>query len=130
VIVLDENIPASQRRQLHRWRIRARQIGVDVGQPGMSDEDMLPLLRRLRQPTFFTLDFDFFRRDRCHERYCLVCLDIAAAEAAEYTRRLLRHRRYNTRAKRMGKVIAVSATGLSVWQLHSQEQRALTWTAR
>ncbi len=33
--LLDENIPEGQRRLLHGWRIRVRQIGVDVGHSGM-----------------------------------------------------------------------------------------------
>jgi hypothetical protein len=130
VIVLDENVPAAQREQLHSWRIHARQIGLDVGQAGMSDEDVLPLLQRLRQPTFFTRDSDFDRRELCHGRYCLVYLEVSPAEVASYARRVLRHRRYNTKAKRMGCVIRAGAAGLTVWHLHADEQQTVTWNAR
>jgi hypothetical protein len=59
VIVLDENIPASQRQLLQSWRLRPRQIGLDVGRRGLPDSEVLTLLMRLRRPTFFTRDEDF-----------------------------------------------------------------------
>ena len=37
MIVLDENIDEPQRRRLEMWRIRVRQIGVEVGRLGMKD---------------------------------------------------------------------------------------------
>jgi len=51
--ILDENILESQRQLLIRWRIPFRQIGYEIGQKGMDDEEILPLLLTLRQPTFF-----------------------------------------------------------------------------
>ncbi len=55
----------------------------------------------LDRPTFFTLDGDFNDRRLCHERYCLVYLNVAEETVAEYVRRLLRHRELNSRAKRL-----------------------------
>ncbi len=46
--VLDEHVPAEQRDVLKRRRIAVRQIGRDVGRMGMQDEQIIPLLRRLR----------------------------------------------------------------------------------
>jgi hypothetical protein len=127
VNILDENILESQRPLLRRWRIPIRQIGAEAGRKGMSDQEIIVLLQQLRQPTFFTRDVDFYRRDLCHARYCLVWLDVAAAEAAEYIRRLLRHKENNTQAKRMGAVIRLSPTGLSLWKLHAEEETYLAW---
>jgi hypothetical protein len=56
VIILDENILDGQRLMLEGWKIAARQVGLDVGQKGLKDEEIVILLRRLRQPTFFTRD--------------------------------------------------------------------------
>jgi len=72
MIVLDENIPESQRLLLRAWRVRARQIGVDIGRAGMSDDDIVPLLHSLTRPTFFTRDRDFSQSWMCHPGYCLV----------------------------------------------------------
>jgi hypothetical protein len=74
--ILDENVPESQRLLLERRRIAVKQIGVDIGRKGLDDEDIIPLLRRLNRPTFFTLDVDFWDRNLRHEGYCLVYLDI------------------------------------------------------
>ena len=52
--------------------IAFRQIGVEVGRSGMSDRQVVELLHGLSRPTFFTRDYDFYDRELCHLRYCLV----------------------------------------------------------
>ncbi|MBL8190342.1 MAG: hypothetical protein JNK38_20160 [Acidobacteria bacterium] len=89
--------------------------------------DVIPLLHRLKRPTFFTRDADFYKTDLCQMAYCLVFLDIPADEAAEYTRRLLRHSSFRAQAKRMGKVIRVRSTGVSWWEIHDKSEHALSW---
>ena len=42
--LLDENIPKDQRLLLEGWRIRIRQIGFNIGQAGMQDAEIIPLL--------------------------------------------------------------------------------------
>ena len=70
--ILDENITESQRQLLRSWRIRVRQIGVDVSRKGIQDDEILPFLLTRRRPTFFTRDMGFYTRTFCHARYCLV----------------------------------------------------------
>jgi hypothetical protein len=96
---------------------------------GMKDAEIIPLLLQLRQPTFFTLDFDFYRRKFCHIRYCLVCLDIEQDHTALFVHRLLRHTQFNTKTKRMGKVLHLSLAGLWVWQLHAEQEEYFDWTS-
>lgn len=93
----------------------------------MQDEEIIPLLHRLHRATFFTLDFDFYKRHLCHTRYCLVCLDVEQYAAATFVRRLLRHGEFDTQAKRMGAVICVSHGGLVVWRLHIKKRVHLDW---
>jgi hypothetical protein len=50
MLVLDENLPASQRLLLRKWRIRFRVIGIDVANRGTDDENLLPLLHQLPRP--------------------------------------------------------------------------------
>ena len=64
--VLDENILESQRQSLRGWRIAVRQIGHELGRKGMQDEEIIPFLLTLRQPTFFTRDLGFYSRQLCH----------------------------------------------------------------
>jgi hypothetical protein len=76
MILLDENITEDQCQLLRKWRFRIRQIGQGVGLQGMKDEEQIvPLLHKLDRPTFFTRDWGFFDRNRCHNGYCLVYLD-------------------------------------------------------
>ena len=125
--ILDENIPANQRQHLESWRVHVRQIGFSVGRRGMQDEELIPSLLEQRRPTFFTRDVDFYDRQLCHARYCLVYLDVDQNEVAAFVRRLLRHPACNTQAKRIGHVIRVSSAGLSIWRLHATKELALQW---
>jgi hypothetical protein len=127
VNILDENVPDSQRQILRGRRVAVRQIGFDIGRPGMKDHEIIPLLHELDRPTFFTLDKDFYRRGLCHGRYCLVYLNVEEEETARFVRRLLRHRELNTRAKRMGAVIRASPGGLSLWRTRAGKEANLSW---
>ncbi len=126
--VLDENILESQRQLLRSWRIPVRQIGQELGHKGMPDEEILPFLLTLPAPTFFTRDLGLGEWSSCHVRYCLVTLAVGQYEAAHFVRRLLRHRDFNTQAKRLGAVIRVMATGLVVWRLRARQELRLSWS--
>lgn len=110
--VLDGHIPVEQRQLLARWRVPVRHIGYDVERKGMQDDEIIPFLRRLRYPTFFTLDDGFYNRKLCHQRYCLVRMDVHDDEVASFVRRFLGHPEFDTQAKRMGAVVRISRKGL------------------
>lgn len=93
----------------------------------MKDDEIIALLHPLDRVTFFTLDGDFYDRRLCHDGYCLVHLDIEEEMVAEYIRRLLRHRALNSKAKRMGRVIRVLPTGLTVRRIHEEQEGRLSW---
>src|SRR5213592_2777024 len=116
--ILDENILADQRQLLSAWRVPFRQIGYEVGQKGMTDEEIVPVLLRLPRPSFFTMDRDFYDPALRHGRYCLVYLDLKQSEAAIFIRRVLRHPELRTKTARMGKVIRASHSGMAMWILH------------
>ncbi len=126
--ILDEDIGLSQRQQLEAWKIHFRQIGVEIGSSGMKDhEEIIPLLHRLKRPTFFTLDRGFYRPTLRHQGYCLVFLDVWEDEAAAYIRRFLRHVTFRTQAQRMGKVVRVYHSGVSYWHVNVKKAQALSW---
>jgi hypothetical protein len=126
--VLDENIVLAEREQLIAWKIHFRRIGDTIGRRGMEDrQEIIPLLHTLRRPTFFTRDHDFYKPDLRHPGYCLALLDVAFDEAAEYTRRFLRHKAFRTQAQRLGKVVRVRHSGISYWQVKFEAERALSW---
>jgi hypothetical protein len=126
MIVLDENISEDQRLLLRSWRIRAYQVGRDVGRAGIKDEQIIPLLLKLRRPTFFTRDLGFFDAKLSHARYGIVCLAVGPDEAASLVRRFLRHPSFHTQAKRLGRVMRVSQVGIRAFQPGGQEEM-LTW---
>jgi hypothetical protein len=122
--ILDEDIRADQRELLRQHRIPVRQIGHDIAQKGIKDQAILPFLHQLRRPTFFTCDRGFYDRRFCHADYCLVWLDVDRRLVGDYVRRVLRHSRLNTQAKRMGTVIRVSTAGFHIWRRHGEEEAA------
>ena len=93
----------------------------------MKDGDIIRLLHEWNRATFFMRDDDFFARRLCHQGYCLVYLDVGDDEVAEFVRRILRHRDFNTRAKRMGTVIRVSPERLRVWRRHATRELVVPW---
>ena len=107
--VLDENIPASQRELLENWRIRSRQMGFNIGRRGEQDDEIIVFLQKLRRPTFFTRDVDFYDGRLVHVKYALVYLAVERHEVAHFVRRLLRHPALDTQAKRMGAVVRASS---------------------
>ncbi len=122
--VLDENIPDSQRQLLRSWGIRVHQIGDEVGYQGIKDEDIIPFLHKSRTVTFFTRDLGFYRRNLCHANYCLA---VGQYEVASFTRRFLRHSEFNTKTKRMGRVVRITHMQLQIWRINAEKETALKW---
>jgi hypothetical protein len=118
MLLLDENISEIEVWRLRERGIAVRQIGPDLAAPSIGDDNILPLLHRLKRPTFFTRDRDFWRRELAHPRYCLAFMDIPEHEGqiAEAIRRFLRHPRFDAHAKRMGKVVRVHFGGVDFYQ--------------
>ena len=127
MLVLDENLPAGQQQLLRSWRIHFRVVGVEVASSGTKDENLLPVLHRLSNPTFFSLDRDFYRPDWAHSGYCLVWLDVRGRVSAEFIRRLLRHPTFGTQAERMGKVIRVHSEAVTYWQIGRRSSASVLW---
>jgi hypothetical protein len=86
VNVLDENILESQRQLLRNWGVPVRQIGFELGRKGMADEEIIPFLLTLRQPTLLTRDLGLYDRSLCHSRYCLAILAVRQQEAGYFAR--------------------------------------------
>lgn len=127
MLVLDENLPASQQRLLRKWRIHFRFVGVHVAESGTEDENLIPLLHRLPQPTFFSMDRNFYRRDWMHQNYCLVWLDVRSRQGAEFIRRFLRHPSFSTQARRRGIVARVHAGGVIFWRAPKRSRQSVAW---
>ncbi len=127
MLVLDENLPAGQRQRLRKWRLRFRAVGLEVARAGIKDDNLIPVLHRLPQPTFFTLDRHFYRPNWRHAQYGLVWLDVPNQQAAEFIRRFVRHRLFNTQAKRMGVVARVHEGGVEFWRTGKAIKETAPW---
>lgn len=125
--ILDENVRADQLAFLRDQRVSVKKIGEEIGRKGMQDADIISLLHDLDRPTFFTLDADFSHPRLRHEGYCLVFLVVRPTLFADYVRRVLRHKRLNTKAKRMGLVIRVEPEGMSIWGKHAEKAEHVPW---
>jgi hypothetical protein len=83
-------------------------------------DDRVPtLLRALKQPTFVTIDQDFWHRRWCDPGYCILYFELRDKEQKlipDLLRELFRHDEFKTRAARMGKVACVSPSGVRYWQ--------------
>ena len=128
--LLDENIRQDQGVQLRRWRVPFRVLTEDISHSGIQDPDILPLLHRLKRPTFFTHDRDFFGRKLVHRSYCLVWLDVFDGAAAEFIRRFLKHPAFSTAARRMGMVARVHHDGVDFWRRHQEARLRARWMER
>ena len=130
MLVLDENLPAGQRLLLRKWRLRFRVVGVDVAARGTDDENLVPVLHSLSQPTFFSLDRDFYRPDWAHPNYGLIRLDVADDQAAEFILRFLRHSTFDTQAKRKGIVARVHSEGGAFWRAGEHSLHLAPWRTK
>lgn len=128
--LLDENIPLEQRDLLRGWGVRCRAIGQDIAPLSIGDDNIVVLLHRLKQPTFFTRDEDFFKPSLGHPVYALVWLDVAPEEAALFVRRFLRHPRFQTKAARLGSVARVHHDGIHFWQRRRATLQRVDWVGR
>jgi hypothetical protein len=127
MLVLDENIDRKERQKLVDWRIQARMIGEDLGRRGMTDQDVIPLLHRLKVITYFTADVDYYKPRLCHPRYCLVWLDVDVPRTAEFVRLFLRHQTFKTWRQRTGAVVRAHPKGLRVWRWNKQSPDEIAW---
>jgi hypothetical protein len=93
----------------------------------MQDEEIIPLLRTLRHPTFVTRDADFFDRSLCADHYCLVYFRIHPLEIATHVRRLLHHPAFRTWSQRQGRVLRITTSGIWSWEIHQPRIARHRW---
>jgi len=127
VNVLDENVPRDQADLLRQWGVSFRSISRDLGYQDIDDDDIRPLLLRLKKLTLLTRDEDFFRRDFAHPRYSLVWFDVTVQETAFFIRRFLKHPNFRANALRMGKVIRVHVRHLEYWTKNAELLLEVVW---
>ena len=114
MIVLDEQLLGRNlENEIGRWYQGAVRFIIDLRPNTVIKDDAIPgLLQQERQPTFVTInERDFWRKVQPSNSYCLVCFtlpDSRVNEIAQDLRELFQHTDFNTKSKRMGKIIRVT----------------------
>ena len=114
MIVLDEQLLGrSIEEQIARWYQGAVCFISDLHHNTVVKDDAIPrLLQQENQPTFVTVnEQDFWRKVAMNRQFCIVCFalpDSRAREIPARLRRLFGHPSFDTKKKRMGKVIRVA----------------------
>lgn len=131
MIVLDEQCSRETvRAAVSAWYPGAVRFVTEL-RPGtiIKDEAIPALLRHAVEPTLVTInESDFWRVTPASSAYCLVCLtltEIRAAEISAPLRRLLGHSEFRTKAKRMGKVVRLTANGATYYSIADAAIRAV-----
>jgi hypothetical protein len=88
------------------------------------------LLRQQSQPTFVTInERDFWLKVAIDDRFCIVCFaltDSRSQEIAPLLRILLQPPEFNTKAKRMGKVLRATDTKVTYYSAIHKEILEIT----
>jgi hypothetical protein len=135
MIVLDEELQGLGLEEAISGWYRGPVLLIKALRPGtvIKDEAIPGLLRRVRQPTFVTINHgDFWRRVTAERAFCLLCLKLTADQADEvprWLRRLFRLPEFHTKNVRMGKVALVSPRSIQYYGVEDNLIHLLGWPA-
>jgi hypothetical protein len=129
-LILDEQLSVPRVVEpILKW-IRAEQ--VQQLRPGqrIGDDRVPAILRTLKQATFVTIDHDFWDRQLCNPRYCILYFALRKEQQdqlPDLLRALLRQPEFSTRARRMGKLARISTVRIDYWQFPAQQLQRIEW---
>ncbi|GMV34521.1 MAG: hypothetical protein DCC59_05245 [Chloroflexi bacterium] len=128
MIVLDEQLQGRDlEKQIARWYQGAICFITDLRPNTVIKDDAIPrLLQQENQPVFVTInESDFWRKIAITRQFCAVCValpDSRAGEIPQRLRMLFDDPLFDTKQKRMGKVIRVAEKEVSYY---SSEDRTI-----
>lgn len=123
MIVLDEQLLGRNiEEHIARWYRGAVCFISDLRPNTVIKDDILPkLLQQENQSTFVTInERDFWRKVAINKQFCVVCFalpDSRAREIPARLRSLLSHPLFDTKKKRMGKVIRIAEQEVSYYSV-------------
>jgi len=127
MIVLDEQLLGRNiETEIEKWYRGDVRFVIELRPGTVIKDDAIPkLLRKENQPTFVTInEKDFWRKTPIDNKYCVVCFtlpDSRTNEISQALRELFRHPEFNTKAKRMGKVIRVTDREISYYTFSERQ---------
>ncbi|MEK8016277.1 MAG: hypothetical protein VSS75_005365 [Candidatus Parabeggiatoa sp.] len=131
MIVLDEQLLGRNiELEIAKWYPGTVQFITDLRPNTVIKDDAIPTLLRLQnQPTFITInERDFWKKVVIDSHFCIVCFtvsDIHAHQIPQSLRLLYNLPEFETKTKRMGKVIRVTAQGISYYTFFDKTARRL-----
>ena len=134
MIVLDEQLQGLGLEDAVAHWYRGAVCVVKKLRPGtvIKDEAIPTLLRRLRQPTFVTINYtDFWRRVSANKSYCIICLELTIEQADKvsgWLRQLFRFPEFKTKGARMGKVVLASPQRPRYYRIREPHIYLLRWS--
>ncbi len=114
MLVLDEQLLGYDLElMINNWYPGAVRYITDLRPASVIKDDNISfLLHSQNQPVFVTInESDFWRKIEAHPHYCVICFVLPNSRAPEISnllRALFQRVQFDSRAKRMGKVIHVS----------------------
>jgi hypothetical protein len=122
MIVLDEQLLGRGIEvAIARWYPGSVCFITDLRPGTIIKDDAIPMLLQSEvEPTFVTInESDFWQKVQITEHFCVVCVALPDAHAAQIPallQRLLHHPDFRTKAQRMGCVVRLSMTMASYYQ--------------
>lgn len=122
MIVLDEQISRLPLRAALEQRYPGSVVFVQDLRPltQILDDEIEKLLHTVKAPTFVTLNYrDFWHKWSAHPHFCVICLKLPIErwfEVSIIVRRILTHSSFDTKKKRMGKIISWSAGKIDCYE--------------
>jgi len=133
MIILDEHLQSKGLEEaIQQWYAGAVINIVDLRPNTVIKDDAIPsLLAQQNQPTFVTINAtDFWQRVSASEKFCVVCFAVTSSEIVQIPsllRRLLRHCDFDTKAKRVGKVVRITSQGnMAFYSTEDRDIHSLT----
>jgi hypothetical protein len=129
-LILDDQLNVGRLLPPIRKWTTAQRLGELRPHQRILDDRVPEILRTLKQPTFVTIDQDFWDRDYCHLGYCILYFALRSEEQERIPgllRALLRRPDFRSRARRMGKVARISPSSIDYWQFQGQDLQRLAW---
>ncbi|BAZ14868.1 hypothetical protein NIES4071_67380 [Calothrix sp. NIES-4071] len=127
MIVLDEQLLGRDLEELISAWYRGNVCFItDLRPDTIIKDDAIPmLLRQQSQPTFVTInERDFWRKVEIDNNFCVICFtfpDRRAREISSSLRAILKHPDFNTKTKRMAKVLRVTDNSVAYYSLENRE---------
>ncbi len=132
MLVLDEQLLGRNlETALARWYRGSVLFITDLRPDTIIKDEAVPiLLRQQRSATFLTInESDFWRKVSIDHRFCVICFalsDSQAGQMPDLLRVVFGHTLFETKARRMGKVLRVTQSTISYYTQRNRQVQVVS----